>query len=231
MTKSSRPTKSTHRNSSSSRRTKRSRTTTSSSSDVPDDVRNKIQRVLDDACQSTSLSLLLQNIKHPHDNKNDDDNNNDAVVLRTWRDDVLARQLDLPHIPLKDIRRALQLSDDDDYPAHPTKLQQQRLQQLAVDAYRQNIKVQQVFSLLDPAGKGCIMLQDLQRAVHELELDSSSNNTNDGEDWSGTALEEMMTLFAGSASGGGMEGEDEDDASSILLLPDDLLRIARELNL
>ena len=181
--------------------------------DIPDAVQKKIQRVIQDA-------------KCP---LHHDDNNNDTLV-RAWRDDIFAQKLDLPYIPLDDIRRAL-----DDNPnldgADATKPppQRRRLQQLAVEAYRQNVKVQQIMTLLDPAGKGCIVLQDLQRAVHELELDSSSNrnNNNDGEDWSETALEEMMTLFSADSN----NGEEEDDASSILLTPDDLLRIAREVNL
>ena len=167
-----------------------------------------------------------------HNHNSDDDNHSNETVLRAWRDDVLAQQLDLPHIPLEDIRRALQFDNND--PANQTKPQQQQqqlLQQLALDAYRQQVKVQQVLALLDPAGKGCVMLQDLQRAVQELELDNSTNN--DGEDWSMTALEEMMTLFVGDSSDSNSNSmvEDEEDASSILLSLDDLLRIARQGNL
>ena len=145
-----------------------------------------------------------------------DDSNDDAV--RAWCD-MFANELDLPHMALDTMRRSL-MAHQHANESQPGTIM--ALQQLAVDAYRQTQQVQQVFRLLDPDGKGCIVLQDLQRTVHELELGKS--NENDGEDWCEEALEEMMTFLGGSTG-------DDDDVSGILLLPDDLLRVAREVNL
>lgn len=103
----------------------------------------------------------------------------------------------------------LQLQDE--------KLKQEILQQYPFDtndaielllqriwqSYQQQQRAQQVFSLLDEAGKGVVVLHDLQRVAQEmLEEDVSEEN-----------LEEMIREFDQSGDG--------------LLYPKDILRIAR----
>jgi len=108
---------------------------------------------------------------------------------------AFSTQLDLPHVTESAMEAAVG--------------NELKLQQLAVESYRQNAKAQQVFQLLDHVGKGCVVVQDLQRAVEELELDA--------DDWSVDELQEMMSLF------------DTNDTG--LLSKDDVLRIARQVNL
>jgi Ca2+-binding EF-hand superfamily protein len=71
------------------------------------------------------------------------------------------------------------------------------------ESYQQQQRANQVFTLLDEAGKGVVVVQDLQRVVQEL----FEEEVNDED------LEEMIREFDQSGDG--------------LLYPDDILRIAR----
>ncbi|GAX11058.1 hypothetical protein FisN_24Lh005 [Fistulifera solaris] len=71
------------------------------------------------------------------------------------------------------------------------------------ESYQQQQRARKVFSLLDEAGKGVVVVQDLQRVAQEM-LEEEVND----ED-----LEEMIREFDQSGDG--------------LLYPDDILRIAR----
>ncbi|GAX26122.1 hypothetical protein FisN_24Hh005 [Fistulifera solaris] len=77
------------------------------------------------------------------------------------------------------------------------------LSQRIWESYQQQQLARKVFSLLDEAGKGVVVVQDLQRVAREM-LEEEVND----ED-----LEEMIREFDQSGDG--------------LLYPDDILRIAR----
>lgn len=86
------------------------------------------------------------------------------------------------------------------------------LTQLAVQLHSQTDRARQVFQLLDTAGKGVVVVEDLQRVVFEV-FDDNGNNGSIGED----DLNEMIREFDQSGSG--------------LLTENDLVLIARKVGL
>lgn len=172
--------------------------------DVPLDVQQKIQAVI-----ANQLSLL-QSTKSDDNSEpaSPDLGNNNISAIAVC--DALENELNLSHLSVDEIAQALSQNGGDGGEI--------ALQQVAADAHRQSQKVRAVFRLLDPAGKGCVVIEDLQRAVHELELPNGAGSGADGEEWNVEQLEEMVNLFDSSGGAG-------------ILSLNDLARIAREVNL
>jgi len=82
------------------------------------------------------------------------------------------------------------------------------LQHLAAVSYNQTIKAAQVFELLDKNGKGCIVIQDVQQACDEILTGEQAVTSEE--------VSEMMEEFC---------------SSNELLSKDDIIRIARQVNL
>lgn len=121
-----------------------------------------------------------------------------AYVQRKFRD-----KLRLPHVDEDTILNCC----GDDYDS---------LEQLALQLHAQTERARQVFHLLDTAGKGVVVVEDLQRAVSEVY--DTTNNINDGNNIEDDDLNEMIQEFDNSGGSG-------------LLTEDDLILIARKVGL
>lgn len=117
-------------------------------------------------------------------------------IQQIWSD-----HLYLPHVSTVEISQCLQLPDQKRTVA---------LQNLAVQMYHQTVRCHEVFSLLDIAGKGCIVVEDLQRAAADIMEDDMLSQSE---------LEEMLDTFCSNSTDGGV------------LSRDGLIHIARLVNL
>jgi hypothetical protein len=139
---------------------------------LPDDVHQKVQRILTDWNSKKDGKTLEKQAKSLCKN--------------------LERELELAHVDRASVLQAL--SDDTTT----------TLEQLISDAYRQTQRAHRVFELLDTAGKGLVVMEDLQSACQRL-----------GQELDADELEEMINQYA------------EDG----LLTKDDFVKIARQVGL
>jgi hypothetical protein len=131
--------------------------------------------------------------------------------LKTW----------VPHLDTADIVACLALPLRSTLKGRTDDIQQQQVEMaigsLVARAYRQTVQANAVFDLLDMDGKGCVVAEDLQRAVAELWTRESDEGISEEQ------VEEMMQ-FAGTDKTGM-----HDDMR--MLSRDDFVRIARMVNL
>jgi hypothetical protein len=92
--------------------------------------------------------------------------------------------------------------------------QQHLLEQLAIDLHIQTKKAELIFSMLDIDQKGVVVLQDIQRAIHDVLDDNDTRNNLSYDD-----IVEMIEMF------------DENGTKDGLLYLNDLIKIARTVNL
>jgi Ca2+-binding EF-hand superfamily protein len=111
--------------------------------------------------------------------------------------EAFEQKLDLAHVDTSEILSCLALDKD----------LRASLESLAVEKYRQQKKAVLVFNLLDEAGKGVVVLEDLQRVSLEML----------GEEIDDDELVEMIQQVDRSGDG--------------ILDKDDMIRIARQVGL
>jgi hypothetical protein len=126
------------------------------------------------------------------------------------------------HLDTADIVACLSLPPRTTLKSRRTDDSQQRKVEMAIEslvarAYRQTVQANEVFDLLDMDDKGCIVAEDLHRAVAELWTRESDEGISEEQ------VEEMMQ-FAGTD-----KAEMHDDFR--MLSRDDIVRIARMVNL
>jgi hypothetical protein len=128
----------------------------------------------------------------------------------------------VPHLDTADIVACLSLPPRSTSKRRSTDDNQQPQVEMAMEslvarAYRQTVQANAVFDLLDMDGKGCVVAEDLHRAVAELWTRESDESISEDQ------VEEMMQ-FAGTD-----QIDMHDDMK--ILSRDDLVRIARMVNL
>lgn len=228
--------------------------------DIPNDVRDSLLQCIHDAIlpsfqhpatdgsEKITAAVAAQA-------KDDAPNSNDHNVRLRRQAQQLSVSLApwLSNIPSSDILACLETiphynpnepndepNDDDDDVSEKRRRKRSAAASASVVApwvaqkYRQTMRAHRVFALLDAAGKGCVVGDDLHRAAFELwGSDDSNDKTNSKESTrsrpeqplpSTVELMEMMQEFKPAT----MEEEDEED---IILSLDDIVRIARLVNL
>jgi Ca2+-binding EF-hand superfamily protein len=159
--------------------------------DIPEEIRTKIVDCIDTIMQLS------------------DDSDDDAMTATRTNtiQTIFSNQLALPHVRTTDIAAC--------FVGQSQSQQHEALQHLAANMYRQTVRCQQVFGLLDTADKGCIVVEDLYRVAAELFTNGDDQAVSQQE------VDEMMEEFATCSNGGG----------TATLSRDDLIRIARLVNL
>jgi hypothetical protein len=168
---------------------------------VPSNIREQMSSCIREALVhgTTSSCTELEIAQHLNDR------------LKTW----------VPHLDTADIVACLSLPHPSTLKGRTDDSQQQQVEMaigsLVARNYRQTVQANAVFDLLDMDGKGCVVAEDLHRAVAELWTRESDEGISEEQ------VEEMMQ-FAGTD-----KTDMHDDMR--MLSRDDIVRIARMVNL
>jgi hypothetical protein len=127
-----------------------------------------------------------------------------AVALQA----AFAVELDLPHVHRGEIEGALRADSGN---------AALRLVRLAEALHAQTCRAVRVFELLDVAGKGVVVVEDLRRVAPDILGDGNGSVEPSGSAWKDADLVEMVTLVDRSGDG--------------ILTKDDVIRIARKVGL
>jgi len=130
----------------------------------------------------------------------DDGESSSAVAKQIEK--VFCDELDIQFVSREDIQSCLDSKEN-------TEKKHQQLKELAAKNYAQTKRALRAFELLDEAGKGCVVVEDLQRVANEI-LGEDGQTTEDD-------LIEMIQQFDQSGDG--------------VLSKDDFIRIARQVGL
>jgi hypothetical protein len=103
---------------------------------------------------------------------------------------------------------------------------QQNLEVWAANAFRLVQKAVKVYNMLDVAGKGCIVPEDVHRAIGELQITGNVSSTVSRKE-SATTFDDVLAMMAEFASGTAALS----DETEVVLSCHDIIRIARLVNL
>jgi hypothetical protein len=103
---------------------------------------------------------------------------------------------------------------------------QQNLEVWAANTFRLVQKAVKVYNMLDVAGKGCIVPEDVHRAIGELQIAGNVRSTVSRKE-SATTFDDVLAMMAEFASGTAALS----DETEVVLSCHDIIRIARLVNL
>ena len=96
----------------------------------------------------------------------------------------------------------------------------------AANTFRLLQKAVKVYNLLDPAGKGCIVPEDVLRSIGELQITGNVSSTTSRRE-SATSYEDVLAMMAEFTSGSASLA----DKGEVVLTFHDIIKIARLVNL
>lgn len=99
---------------------------------------------------------------------------------------------------------------------------QQNLELWAANTFRRVQKAVKVYTMIDVAGKGCIVPEDVHRAIGELQITGNVSSTVSRKE-SATTFDDVLAMMAEFANG----AASLNDGSEVLLSVRDIIRIAR----